>query len=282
MEEGRRGVMVHAELRGKLGIDGTRAHDRAEDLLTSTVFGLLRYLPLQEGLLSLLARARPVQLEEDSLDVRAAPGWIELEGVTQAELMFWPDFGTFGEPDLLIELRNADRLIHLVLIEAKLFSPKSGTAEAEEAERDQGLDTPSPDQLVKYWQGLQQRARAANPPQCTLIYLTARSMPPQKELRESLEKRREMRLSWLSWRDAWVVANQQALQGTSLPAQDLATLLAHKGFSEFTGFSKSESLAADWVFPANFWRAHGFFLGPPPPQEATERWRELPHFWRER
>jgi len=281
--EGSGGVMIQAELRGKLGHDGTRAHDRAEDLLTSAVFGLLRYLPLKEGLLSLLARARPVRQGNDGLAVRAEPRWIELDGVTHAELIFWPDFGNFGEPDLLIQLRNADRLVHLVLIEAKLFSPKSGTAEAEEAERDQSLDTPSPDQLVKYWQGLRQRALAANQPECSLIYLTARSMPPLKELRESLANGPEgMRLSWLSWRDAWNVANQQALDGTSLPAQDLAALLAHKGFSEFTGFSKSGSLAVEWALPANFWRERGFFLEPPPPQEAADHWRQLPHFWRKR
>jgi hypothetical protein len=82
--------MVEAELRGKLGAAGTRAHDRAEDLLTSTVFGLLRYLPLKEGLLSLLGRARPVRLGEGGFEVKAEPGWIGGDSVTQAELLFEP------------------------------------------------------------------------------------------------------------------------------------------------------------------------------------------------
>jgi hypothetical protein len=34
--------MIDAEIRGKLRADYSRAHDRAEDLLTSTAFGLLR------------------------------------------------------------------------------------------------------------------------------------------------------------------------------------------------------------------------------------------------
>ena len=46
--------MIFAELHGKLGTDYSLAHERAEDLLTSSAFQLLRYLPPQRGLVALL------------------------------------------------------------------------------------------------------------------------------------------------------------------------------------------------------------------------------------
>src|SRR4051812_26314321 len=58
------GIMIFAELHGKLGEDYSRAHERAEDLLTSTVFGLLRYLTPADGLLAVLGHARWMCLED--------------------------------------------------------------------------------------------------------------------------------------------------------------------------------------------------------------------------
>ena len=53
--------MIFAELQGKLGQHHSRAHERAEDVLTSTVFGLLRYMPLSDWLGPLAGRIRPIQ-----------------------------------------------------------------------------------------------------------------------------------------------------------------------------------------------------------------------------
>lgn len=53
--------MLFAERHGKLGRDGSLAHDRAEDLLTSTAFQLLRYLPPHDGLFAVLNRVRAVR-----------------------------------------------------------------------------------------------------------------------------------------------------------------------------------------------------------------------------
>lgn len=41
----RDGWVPHAELRGKISQSGSNAFDRMEDLLTSDVFGRLRYVP---------------------------------------------------------------------------------------------------------------------------------------------------------------------------------------------------------------------------------------------
>lgn len=269
--------MIDAELRGKLGADGSRAHDRAEDLLTSTVFGLLRYLPISEGLLPFLGHARPVRTGPVGAHVRTEPGWIDFEGVTQAELRFWPSFKGFGEPDVLIRLRSADRVIHLVLIEAKLFSPKSSKADAD----DGALaveDKPDRDQLVRYWQGLRRQQEVDAGAECSLIYLTSHSMPPLAELRESVSRESGMRLAWMSWRDAWFVSHQLALSTRSPPAEDLERLLAHKGFREFVGFD--ESHIPTLRFPAVFWQVSGFFRMLPS-KEFADCWKQTPRFWSE-
>ena len=49
--------MLQALLRGKL----SRVQENMEDVLTSTVFGLLRYFPVQSGLWPFLSHAANVQ-----------------------------------------------------------------------------------------------------------------------------------------------------------------------------------------------------------------------------
>src|ERR1700728_218161 len=94
--------MLFAERHGKLGRDGSRAHDRAEDLLTSTTFQLLRYLPLDVGLLAILRRVRAVGA--DGIIASTLPSWLELDRVTVAEYEFWPRWSGFGEPDVVVHL----------------------------------------------------------------------------------------------------------------------------------------------------------------------------------
>jgi hypothetical protein len=231
--------MVDAEIRGKLGADASRAHDRAEDLLTSTVFGLLRYLPFEVGVLRVLSSAMPVAMLNGALHVEhdddAAARWLGLTSVSSCQLSFWPSFGPHGEPDLLVTLFDrAGRPTHLLVIEAKLYSPKSGEA----GDDDAGLaqDVPDPDQLVKYWQGLRgSRLADADVPR-TLLYLTSHPAAPSEELAATLARAPSMRLGWLSWRDVWrVAANVARGPDRPLAATDLARLLAHRGFSYFDG-----------------------------------------------
>src|SRR5437773_12478484 len=96
------GQMIFAEIHGKLGSGYSRAHARGEDLLTSTAFGLLRYLPLQDGLLRVLEAVRP--LIGDAVSRRADPEWIDLRWAKRCEMRFWPWLRPFGQPDLILEL----------------------------------------------------------------------------------------------------------------------------------------------------------------------------------
>ena len=48
--------MTIAEIHGKISETGTNLSERMEDLLTSDIFGGMRYLPAQKALISLRAK----------------------------------------------------------------------------------------------------------------------------------------------------------------------------------------------------------------------------------
>src|SRR3546814_11666693 len=116
--------MIPALLHGKL----SREQENMEDILTSCVFGILRYLPVEEGLLPLLCRAEAVCGE---------PPQLSSAGSHAPIYEFWPtlsercvrgeiEFACHPcEPDLLIKLHKVDGKRLYVLIEAKHLSGKS-------------------------------------------------------------------------------------------------------------------------------------------------------------
>lgn len=243
--------MVFAELHGKLGSDGERAHPRCEDLLTSTAFGLLRYLSFAKGIGALLARARTARMEGErfKLDV-GPPRWLESGAFERADVEFWPRLGDGREPDLRLALAGRKQpAAHTVLIEVKLYSAKSQREGHSGLPDDADSDPPAleKDQLAGYW--AEQLKQQADPKDLTIIYLTRHATPPVRELEESL--RPGMDLAWLSWFDVWAVA--RAAQD-DLPAKDLSALLRSKGLSGFDGF-RTEG----WHRPGRgaFWRLIG-------------------------
>jgi hypothetical protein len=248
-------VVIFAETHGKLGRDCSRAHERLEDMLTSTVFGLLRYIPNEDGLLPLLRRARFVTVSSGGISVAERPDWLGEGPVIPKEPEFWPRWGRYGEPDLLLVCEDEHgRPVRAILVEAKLYSGKSGSAGEDDASL-ADPEVPDPDQLVRYWQGLAMRHGGA---ERTIIYLTSHGAPPTPELVESLRREPSMHLAWLSWRDVWRIADGAAKR--SLAARDLATLLRHKGLYFFAGFSGLRAMQP--VPPsARFWLGRRWFDG---------------------
>jgi hypothetical protein len=243
--------MIFADIHGKLGSDGQRAHDRSEDLLTSTAFGLLRYLPFDVGLGALLRRARVVTQTADTA-CNVTPNWLRLDGGLARPIEFWPRLRRGGEPDLRLTL---DRGNEVVLIEVKLDSGKTLIAGADDDDLEPSGDAEEPpidpDQLVRYWEG--QQAEVAAGVRTSIIYLTAHAVPPLRDLGASLKPEKPIRLAWLSWRDVCAVA-ELAKKGHvgSDAATDLAALLRHKGLFEFNGFADAEP-AKNLPATANFW-----------------------------
>jgi hypothetical protein len=240
--------MIFADLHGKLGSGYQKAHERGEDLLTSTVFGLLRYLPFDQGLGAVLRRARVVQNRAGEIVCALDSDWLRLSDGLSRPLEFWPRLRRGGEPDMRLTLAGGKEV---VLIEVKLHSGKSQLAEDDPAaddeeagggdatdEREARID---PDQLVRYFEGQSDELSAGA--RLSIIYLTSHVLPPLAELQESFRraKRGDIRLAWLSWRDVWAVAEAaKAPASGDGPAADIAALLRHKGLYQFNGFRLAE------------------------------------------
>lgn len=283
--------MIFAELQGKLGQHHSRAHERAEDVLTSTVFGLLRYLPLSDWLGPLAGRIRPIQ-KHLGPKFPADGTWLDVRTVATCEFVLWHRLSPYGEPDVVLLLRDAqERLLHLLVIEVKLYSPKSGSASkvavaADDDDAEEELAGIDKDQLVRYWcYACAELARLQKsqpggasdgvPATASLVYLTAHSAPPSEELLISLAAGgSSMRLGWLSWFDIWQVAHAAGKLGKSLPAADLEALLAHKGFRRFVGFHDLPcipGLASEKA--AQFWRHGDWFCSlHRPPVGSAKFW----------
>jgi hypothetical protein len=262
--------MIDAEFRGKLGQEDNKAHSRSEDLLTSTVFGLLRYLPAKRGICEALRRSQKYCAVKKNIVENGGNVWPELDRVSHFDVEFWPHFGPYGEPDLLLWLRDdtmAD--VAVVVIEAKLYAPKSSRASEDDVAEAEGLGS---DQLVKYWYGAKQYKKTEGRPLFE-VYLTAHSGPPLEDLEESQRGAPEMHLRWMAWQDIWFVLRDY--EGPSLEkavAYDLVRLLEHKGLRGFAGF-RGKSVATS-LGSSRFWEKPKWF------SQTQRGMRENGRFWR--
>lgn len=225
--------MIHAALRGKLGcID-------SEDALTCAVFTRLRYLPpdvLCEWLEGALNHLNP-----------------EIRGVrrsTEAVIEFWPAMqDTYGgrssiEPDVVLRFDD-----EIVVIEAKLWSPKSQTG---------GVD-----QLAREWYGAVNHY-GAHSRVVALIYLTPHLEPPADDLLESaaLLGDHASCLWWLSWSSLVPILERQIAAGDRVSrtvAEDLISYLARVGLIRFRGWRcTSTRQHSAWSYRATispkYWR----------------------------
>ncbi len=228
--------MIPAFLKGKL----SKEQENLEDLLTSCVFGVLRYLPANDGLLRYLQLAQYPDgrmLLEHTLSL----------GTTKYD--FWPwlqdDDCPGAEPDVLIQILDEAGKHYTLLVEAKFRSGKSSFA-LEEA--------PVPvDQLAREWDNLLRLcAKSGSIP--LMLYLTADTSIPKQDLSESAKEFTSKRpdladkqpfcCAWLSWRhlsDAFGKA-QDLMQA------DLVALVERLGLVFFRGVSLITPRPISWSF----------------------------------
>ncbi|MGH7136841.1 MAG: hypothetical protein ACREHD_13965, partial [Pirellulales bacterium] len=95
--------------------------DRMEDLLTSDVFGTMRYAGVECGFLDWLHTAAPMPFTADLSAIRDLIPAQNLRGVL---LAFWPKLPNGREPDLIL-LFNYDGTAVLIVVEAKYLSGMS-------------------------------------------------------------------------------------------------------------------------------------------------------------
>lgn len=245
--------MLMALLHGKL----SRDQENMEDILTSNVFGILKYLPPGVALVPFL---RKVSGPKGDYPLADLPLDIHVK------YEFWPWLGkldpTGCEPDVLLRIDCRDGKRILALIEAKYRSGKSSKEEEEESQSEKStqeqsatvtvtpeinqLEKPVKDQLSREWRNLRRLAgkESAEP---VLIYLTADFACPTKDIEASQEalKGEKGKISWLSWRHlpSLITDSHYGM------LRDLAAVLRRLDLVFFEGFSKVDTpVHIQWGF----------------------------------
>jgi hypothetical protein len=266
--------MTIAELHGKLAPDRPRGvSDRMEDLLTSDVFGSLKYAGWNASFEDWISGADKVFDGTDHLELNSVIRGIEPKALHFA---FWPKLSNHRESDLAL-LIEADRSL-LILVEAKYLSGMSdweGDAETDEYGRtgnqiaDQvcSLATMSDQQILAWFtdeSGVP--LKISGTLHRVHILVTSHLGLPMEEYR--LAKSRFTQTSpvacyWLSWGALaeCLQRNKNRAQGsTRLILTDLYALLKKKGLDPFAGFGSGLAL---WI-PASgsFWREKWWSMTP--------------------
>ena len=220
-----------------------------EDILTSNVVGLFKYMRPEEGILDY------VSLAEDGDGKRPLQSLSSLREVPHSliEYKFWPwleEQDCYGcEPDVMIKLEIPDKQKLLVLIEAKYLSGKS--SEADEVD-----DTPT-DQLAREWDNLSVMANKSGE-HPVLIYLTAHYVYPYQDINDAISEFQEKRqnsvspvIYWLSWRHLYKVCENS--QHPIL--NDIKLLLDRLGLKFFDSIAL-DNVNIPWSFEVVFdWQA---------------------------
>lgn len=124
--------MIQAVLEGK-----SSGFEYKEDILTSTVFGTLKYIRAEMALIPFIESAFLYNSERTTLWEKLNSEGIELRCYRDVEYVFWAWNQDHGEPDLVLIFKNhvhgLDDL--LLVIEAKFKSGKSGAEENDQLAR---------------------------------------------------------------------------------------------------------------------------------------------------
>ena len=220
-------AMFIAQIRHKL----TRQEEQMEDLLTSNVFGLWRYIPPELGLTQFLGTAR--RIDGQSLIVPTQIG--------KAQLDFWPrlqEFGSNGaEPDVLINLVSPEGRKLLILVEAKFLSGKSSEPNDDELPNDQ---------LAREMQILRSIAGRKAVDDYAIVYVTAQSALPRRDFQESISELGKKtgegsadHFYWTTWRELPQILIEARVRasgsGERALLEDLGIILVRLGLTRFSG-----------------------------------------------
>jgi hypothetical protein len=224
--------MLQAQLRGKL----TRKEEDLEDLLTSNVFGSMKYVPPEEGLLPLLA---------SSSDSDGKAPVQSLQPISNVEYHFWPwiqEPKCQGcEPDVLITIRFMNNRKIVILVESKYRSGKSSGPSEEGAPMDQ---------LAREWDNLIRLAEQENATPI-LLYVTDDIGYPKKSIEDSqqeyLQKRKkDIKVFWISWRKLPTLFSDKKQSILS----DLVEVLRRQRLTFYEGTRRVEPINVKWSFKA--------------------------------
>lgn len=234
--------MTIAELHGKIAGPGRYPVDSSEDLLTSNVFGAMRYMPPELGIIPFFSTAQCLDGSHFTVG----------DQVSRVDWSFWPylDFsrGNACEPDLVIGFHTTEGLT-IAMVEVKYRSDKSSHPDDEEHPRDQlarELDSlqalSDPASFLGWPTSLAITGKA-------LIYVTQDAVMPRDSIRESLLEYRLKRTAdgsdmiyWTSWRTLFR-SMRDSLSDTDndfyrAVIRDIMSLMSKKSLKGFDGMAK--------------------------------------------
>jgi hypothetical protein len=257
--------MIHAALAGKLGCL------ESEDALTSAIFSRLRYLPpgVLRAWLDGAEHWPPGRNPQTILPWRA--------GTEPPLVEFWPRWSDVVngsgsvEPDVVLGFGPA-----VVIVEAKLWSPKSGAG----GERDQIKR-----QWISACAHLQRHHRSMRV--AVHLYITAHLTMPAKDMEESLQALiaagiTSPTLMWLPWS---ALASTLEAHSGNVVATDLLSYMREVGVLRFRGWSGLVSVSRHpWAYSGRSRRSYWAGLGGQPKQPrwtfrsaARRYWNWPPH-----
>jgi hypothetical protein len=217
------------ELRNKIPRDSSFL--TSEDVLTSTVFGNLRYFSNQNLLISFLNKA----IDSDGRK-------LEINDGNFFNFNFWEKYNLnnnrkYNEPDLYLNNDNYD-----IIIECKYYSFLR-----EETIISKENSTEYSNQLIRYSKIIEKSEKNK-----IVIYLTNDVEMPIKIMRDSLKKiNKNIKLYWLSWRILYRVmykfVNYSFNHGEQQLFNDLFLFLKKRNLTVFCGFNLKK-IESHWKY----------------------------------
>lgn len=240
--------LIQAVLEGK-----SLGYEYTEDILTSTVFGTLKYIRSDMILIPFVESAFLYNEQRTTLWQKLNSEGIELRCYQKVEYAFWTWNQNKGEPDLILIFKNhvhgLDDL--LLVIEAKFKSGKSGTEEN--------------DQLVRYFEAINNDIEIFTEPSVSsfkgkkgyIVYLTEAEaysdINATTKIIESRYPKIKENVFHLRWHQLYKTLDIMDKYYTSFEksiADDLKKYLEKLGLRDFSGISlPDKSLSSAFLLP---------------------------------
>ena len=246
--------MTIAELHGKLSPERiTGANERMEDLLTSDVFGTMKYAGWQHGFLDWLLQAEPAPIYPSPPPIK---NYLLQGEIKCLEYSFWPRLKNNREPDLALLICFETGNFLLILVEAKYFSGTSDWESDEEvnplgltgnqiADQVQGIKAMAERDIFKWFEPSEaiQNLNIDTRINKIHLFLTIHTILPNDDYEyagKHISGSWPVDSYWLSWKSlakCVKVPLGQKNKGTKALLKDMGDLLKRKCLIPFNGFS---------------------------------------------
>jgi len=273
--------MTIAELHGKLSPDRPMGvSERLEDLLTSDVFGTMKYAGWEKGFIEWLLKAETAPIKPQPPPIEH---YLSKSKIINIEYKFWPRLTNGREPDLALLIRFDLKDYLLILIEAKYFSGTSDWELDEEtnpfgltgnqiADQINGMADMSRKDLFK-WFGSTIDSKLIDADVCLEkihLFITMHNVLPVNDYEKStkqLDSTWPVHAYWLPWARLSECLKKHLGQTdyriNSL-IKDLYDLLHRKGLVPFHGFEMrpwSGGQESPFFWNENYWTLQPLYIG---------------------